>query len=55
MNLFNNHINILLMGSFLVYLLDSMLNFPIARPISQLFLITFLCLVSLYETKTNEK
>ena len=54
MDLFNNNINILLMGSFFVYLLDSMLNFPIARPISQLFLITFLCLVSLYETKSNE-
>ena len=48
-SLFDNNINLLLLGSLLIYLLDSMLNFPIARPISQLFLITFLCLVSLYK------
>lgn len=52
-SLFDNHINFLFLGSLLIYLLDSMLNFPIARPISQLFLITFLCLVSLYK-KVNE-
>ena len=51
---FDDHINFLLLGSLLIYLLDSMINFPIARPISQLFLITFLCLVSLYEKKAHE-
>ena len=52
-SLFDDHINFLLFGSLLMYLLDSSFNFPIARPISQLFLITFCCLVSLYEKKLN--
>ena len=51
---FDDHINFLLLGSLLIYLLDSMINFPIARPISQLFLITFICLISLYEKKAYE-
>ena len=52
--LFKNHINFLLLGSLSIYLVDTLLNFPIARPISQLFLITFLCLVSLYDKKAHE-
>ena len=51
---FDDHINFLLLGSLLIYLSDSMINFPIARPISQLFLITFICLISLYEKKAYE-
>jgi len=51
---FKDHINFLLLGSLSIYLVDSLLNFPIARPISQLFLITFLCLVSQYEKKAYE-
>lgn len=48
--LFENNLNIFLMGSVLIYLLDSSLNFPISRPISQLFLIALLTIIS-----TNEK
>ena len=49
--LFYKHFNIFLIGSILVYLLDSLLNFPIARPISQLYLIAILTLISLHAKK----
>ena len=42
---FEHKINFLLIGSFLVYFLDSLINFPISRPISQLFLVLFICLI----------
>ena len=51
--IFKNKINYLLLGSISVYFLDSMLNFPIARPISQLFLIAFICLINLYSKKID--
>ena len=54
MDLFNDKINFLFMGIAAIYLLDSLLNFPIARPISQLFLISFLCLISLYRKKSYD-
>ena len=50
-SLFDNKINYLLLGSLSIYLLDSMLNFPIARPISQIFLVNILCFISLYDKK----
>ena len=52
--LFENKINYLFLGSLSVYALDSMLNFPIARPISQLFMISFFCMISLYGKKYND-
>lgn len=51
--LFNNKLNIFLTASLLVFLLDSSLNFPIARPVSQLFLISILGLISLHEKKST--
>lgn len=49
---FPDNLNIFLFASVLVFLLDSSLNFPIARPVSQLFLISLLGLISLYEKKS---
>lgn len=49
--LFENNLNIFLMGSILIYLLDSSLNFPISRPISQLFLVALLTLISVNEKR----
>ena len=49
--LFNNNLNIFLFGSLLIYLLDSSLNFPISRPISQLFLVALLTLISINEKR----
>ena len=49
--LFENNLNIFLMGSILIYLLDSSLNFPISRPISQLFLVALLTLISVNEER----
>ena len=49
---FSDNLNIFLFASLLVFLLDSSLNFPIARPVSQLFLISLLGLISLYEKKS---
>ena len=50
--IFDNKINFLYLGIAGVYFIDSMLNFPIARPISQIFLIFFICLISLYKGKS---
>ena len=50
--IFKNKIHFLLLGSISIYFLDSMLNFPIARPISQLYLVSFICLISLHKNKT---
>lgn len=49
--LFNDKINYLFMGIAGIYFIDSMLNFPIARPISQIFLIFFISLISMYKEK----
>ena len=49
---FENKINFLFLGIAGTYFIDSMLNFPIARPISQIFLIFFICLISLYNKKS---
>lgn len=49
--LFNHNLNIFLFGSLLIYLLDSSLNFPISRPISQLFLVALLTLISVNEKR----
>ena len=51
--LFDKYLNIFLLCSFTIFILDSLLNFPIARPISQLFLIALLTLISLYEKKSS--
>ena len=53
-SLFDNHLNIFLLGSFAIFILDSLLNFPIARPISQLFLIALFTLISSYDRKSTE-
>lgn len=50
--LFPDQLNVFLFLSILIFLLDSSLNFPIARPVSQLFLISILGLISLYEKKS---
>ncbi len=52
--IFKNKINYLLLGSIFIYFLDSMLNFPISRPISQVFLVCILCLISIYSKKTYD-
>mgnify|MGYP006092224025 FL=1 len=49
--IFKNKIHFLLLGSISIYFIDSMLNFPIARPISQLYLVCFICLISLHKDK----
>tara|TARA_Y100000022_G_C13253417_1_gene378358 strand:- start:360 stop:1616 length:1257 start_codon:yes stop_codon:yes gene_type:complete len=54
-SLFADKINYIYLGIAGIYFIDSMLNFPIARPISQLFLIFFISLISVYKTSTNEK
>ena len=51
--LFENNLNIFLIGSVLIYLLDSSLNFPISRPISQLFLIALLTIISANEKRVT--
>lgn len=51
---FENNLNIILFSSLVVYGIDSMLNFPIARPISQIFLIFLISVVSIYTTNKNE-
>lgn len=51
---FENNLSIILFSCLVVYGIDSMLNFPIARPISQIFLILLICLISLYTTNKNE-
>ena len=51
--LFENNLNILLIGSIAVYFLDSLLNFPISRPISQLFLIALLTIISANEKRVT--
>ncbi|MFL2597590.1 MAG: O-antigen ligase family protein [Flavobacteriaceae bacterium] len=53
-SVFDNHLNIFLLGSFAIFILDSLLNFPIARPISQLFLIALFTLISSYDRKSTE-
>ena len=45
--IYKNDLYIFILGSFLVFLLDSNLNFPIARPISQVQFILLLALVSI--------
>lgn len=52
-NLFEDKINFLFLGIAGSYFIDSFLNFPIARPISQIFLILFICLISLYKEKAH--
>ena len=52
-DLFNDKINYLFMGIVGIYFIDSMLNFPIARPISQIFLIFFISLISMYKDKPH--
>ena len=51
--LIENNLNIFLIGSVLIYLLDSSLNFPISRPISQLFLIALLTIISANEKRVT--
>jgi len=53
-NAFNDKINIILLSSLTVYIIDSMLNFPIARPISQIFLILLVGLVEMYKIENSE-
>jgi O-antigen ligase len=48
---FESNFNIFLIGSIAVYFLDSSLNFPISRPISQLFFIALLTIISANEKK----
>ena len=49
-------LNIFLLASFSIFLIDSMFNFPIARPISQILFVLLLSLVSFEQIKLkNEK
>ena len=50
-----NDLYIFILASFLVFFLDSNLNFPIARPISQIQFIFMLALVSINQKIENEK
>ena len=50
-----NDLYIFILASFLVFFLDSNLNFPIARPISQIQFIFILALVSINQKIENEK
>lgn len=50
-----NDLYIFILASFLVFFLDSNLNFPIARPISQIQFIFLLALVSINQKIENEK
>ena len=52
-SLLEHPLNIFLICSLIVYFIDSLLNFPISRPISQLFLIFLLTLISFNEKKPS--